>query len=215
VGRAAGKTRNRRAGGLTTAIRVAAAKSQAGGWLRACCLSPAVAAAESRPPARSGEASPLPEPGDAGRDPEAEAALTDRHGRCHERLRSMDRRELNLPPRSAYVEAAFQTRCPATSISAAMFARVKRSTTQKGSDQLRQRVAWALSQTPWCRESAHCFTMHGRLLRPARPQCAGRLSTIAGRRDAAPGDGRVPVDARQPEGGGRASLRPDGTMRAK
>ena len=61
-------------------------------------------------------------------------------------------------------------------------------------------------------EPAEC---HRRFLRHARAQCVRRFSQAAGGRDAASGHGRVPVDARQPEGRGRHQPAPRRELRAR
>ena len=86
-----------------------------------------------------------------------------------------------------------------------------------GDDQLRQRVAWALSQIMVVSQvAAQRVPVRARgLLRHAVAQRARRFPHADGRRDAASDDGRVPLDARQPETGPDAQHPPRRKLRAR
>ena len=88
----------------------------------------------------------------------------------------------------------------------------------RGPDQLRQRVAWALSQIMVVSQVGALQNLpfatadfHDMLARDA----LRRLPQAARGRDAAPGDGHLPLDARQPEGRRRHQPAPRRELRSR
>ena len=201
---------------------------------RSCsCSRPAEAAGDSggaqpshrrrRCRRREGRGIPLPEPGHLRRH-RSRGDAADLARRHHQRLLALDRRR-DLPSRPRPCcrpsRRPTRTRCrPGFNIALAERAAHREVVRQRAEGHRPAAPARGLGAVADLRgvagrRAAEPAVRHRRLPRHAGARRVRRFPQAARGRDAAPGDGRLPLDARQPEGRGRHQPAPRRELRAR